>query len=129
MSLNKINNKKKRDFIPFENEFWKYQIDTNSRKKCCIIEVNWEKFPISKDLLNTFIIMSRNKYNDYELNLDIIWINNCIIKATTTEYLIIWILQELVKLIQKNEISTIELKQTIIKVRKESHLILESIYD
>lgn len=111
------------NFILYENKNWKYKIDVISRKRYYVLEVNWKIVPISKQVIDSYII---TQANNYIINLNFIWNINSYIEADTYELLIIKILKELVKYLQKQEILNMELSNTLERINMKHNKILNN---
>lgn len=111
------------NFILYENKNWKYKIDVISRKRYYVLEVNWKIVPISKQVIESYII---TQANNYIINLNFIWNINSYIEADTCELLIIKILKELVKYLQKQEILNMELSNTLERINMKHNKILNN---
>lgn len=111
------------NFILYENKNWKYKIDVISRKRYYVLEVNWKIVPISKQVIDSYII---TQANNYIINLNFIWNINSYIEADTYELLIIKILKELVKYLQKQEILNMELSNTLERINMKYNKILNN---
>ena len=111
------------NFILYENKIWKYKIDVISRKRYYILEVNWKIVPISKQVIDSYII---TQANNYIINLNFIWNINNYIEADTYELLILKILKELVKYLQKQEILNMELSNTLERINMKHNKILNN---
>lgn len=111
------------NFILYENKNWKYKIDVISRKRYYVLEVNWKIVPISKQVIDSYII---TQANNYIINLNFIWNINSYIEADTYELLIIKILKELVRYLQKQEILNMELSNILEKIKMKHNKILNN---